>query len=1047
MLTVPAKLRETFEKEYARLNPAQKEAVNTIEGPVMVIAGPGTGKTQILACRIANILLETDATPENILCLTFTDAGTVAMRKRLVLFLGSDAYKVNIHTFHSFCNKVIQEQGRALKKPDLEPLSDMERVQYIKELIDGFTNDNPLKRLKGEAYYDLSNLASLFSDMKREAWAPDYLVEKIDHYIEVTIPENFTNKRKPQDGLTQAGRDEVKKFLRSRAAVQAFDGYQQILAENARYDFDDMINWVIRLFEGQPDVLLGYQEALQYILVDEYQDTSGSQNRIVELLTSYWEDNPNLFVVGDDDQSIYRFQGANIENMLAIREKLQRNLKTVVLTENYRSVQPILNAATALITRNKKRLIEKVEGLTKELNTARPGLMELNIEPEIRVYEDEFSENADIANTVKQLVDEGVNPGDIAVLYREHKYGDELQKFLHLAGVPFYVKRSLNLLEDIFIQKVLNICRYIDMENDQPNGGEYLLFEILHYDFFDLDAVDIARILRDKKSSLREYIASVGTSQAGLLFPIDEVSGKLQRIGEVLELLQKECYNLPLQQWFEKLINEAGVLSAINSNSEKLWLMDKLSCLFNYIKEETHRHPLMTLQGFIQLIDLMEENKLPLPLIQTTGNETGVNLMTCHGSKGLEFEYVFFLGARSDVWESKKKFSVGFSLPPSVVKGGEEDSTISKEEETEELRRLFFVSITRAEKHLYISYPRMKNDGKELMPSMFLQEIKTSLDLTEETIKLEETQKADYQARRFGLISKPVLKEAEKEYINGLLDKFVMNVSALNNYLDCPIGFYYTTLVKVPGAKSESASFGTAVHAALKVIHDEGKGKNQFPALSLLQDQFRMALAREREHFNNESFKRYTDHGMNVLAAYYEHSFMNIKPPQVSVTEYRLDGVALDDIPLRGFTDLITFEGNDIVITDFKTGSVENAIKSFKKAGEDETQPHGGNYWRQAVFYKILVDLLPKPWRVQYVEFDFIEPDKKGKWFKKRLEIGAEDVQLVEQQIRKVWAKIRAHDFYTGCGKPTCSWCKFAKENKIYIDLLEEDEMAGIIRE
>lgn len=1038
MLTISDKLKQSYIKEYGRLNTNQRQAVDAIEGPVMVIAGPGTGKTQILACRIAKILLETDTAPQNILCLTFTDAGVVAMRKRLVRFLGSDAYKVNIHTFHSFCNKVIQEQSRLLRKPDLEPMSELERVQFVKELIDGFANDNPLKRMKGEAYFDLGSLCSLFSNMKKEGWAPSYLKEKIDHYIEVTIPENFTNKRNPEKGLTQIGNDEVKRYTRSKAAVDAFTAYQEILAHNSRYDFDDMINWVIKLFEEQPDVLLGYQEQLQYILVDEYQDTSGSQNKIVELLTAYWEDNPNLFVVGDDDQSIYRFQGANIENMMEIRARLATQLQTIVLTNNYRSVQPILNAASALIGQNKKRLIKKVEGLTKDLFTAREELISLNIQPIVRVYENEFSENVHIAHSVKQLIDHGASPGRIAILYREHKYDDELQKFLHLNGIPFYVKRSLDLLEDLFIQKILNICRYIDMENDQPNGGEYLLFELLHYDFFELNSVDIARITREKKGSLREYINAISAAQSGMLFPSDENSGKLNRISTTLNGLQKDSFNIPLQQWFEKLINESGVLALITKSPEKLWLMEKLSCLFDYIKDETHRHPLISLKEFIQLIDLMVANKLPLPLIQTTGNETGVNLLSCHGSKGLEFEHVFFLGARTDVWESKRKVNRAFPLPPSVFTGGQDEAE-SKEEDQEELRRLFFVSITRAERHLYLSYPRMKNDGKELMPSMFLEEIKSALELQDEAIVLTPEEKHKFQELRFGVIAKPVLQQAEKNYIDGLLSRFVMNVSSLNNYLDCPIGFYYTNLVKVPGAKSESASFGTAVHAAMKVIYDEGKGKEKYPPVALLQDQFRHALAKEREHFNNESFKRFTDHGMKILAAYHEHAFKETRPPKLLVTEYRLDNVALDDIPLRGFTDLITFEGNDIVISDFKTGDYLKALKSFKKPGQDEKQPYGGHYWRQAVFYKIMVDLLPKNWKVQYVTFDFIEPDKNGKWQKMRLDITDQDVLLVQDQIRDAWVKIKQHNFYTGCGKDTCLWCNFARHNKIYLKLEEEE--------
>jgi DNA helicase-2/ATP-dependent DNA helicase PcrA len=267
-----------------------------------------------------------------------------------------------------------------------------------------------------------------------------------------------------------------------------------------------------------------------------------------------------------------------------------------------------------------------------------------------------------------------------------------------------------------------------------------------------------------------------------------------------------------------------------------------------------------------------------------------------------------------------------------------------------------------------------------------------------------------------------------------------MNVSALNNYLDCPIGFYYNNLVKVPGAKSENASFGTAVHEALKTMYDEGKGKSSFPPLPLLLDQFRKALAKEREHFSRESFQRFTDHGIKVLTEFYQHSFSQNSPPKVLLTEYRLDGVALDDIPLRGFTDLITFEGNDIIITDFKTGDPDKARASFRKPGEHKDHPHGGNYWRQAVFYKILVDLLPKNWKVDHVAFDFIEKDKAEKWQKQRLAITPEDVQQVETQIRETWENIRNHNFYTGCGKPKCSWCNFAKDNKIYIRLEEEEE-------
>src|ERR1051325_4690674 len=369
------KLLKKFTEEYERLNEQQRLAVDTIEGPVMVIAGPGTGKTQILASRIGKILLETDALPQNILCLTYTDAGVVAMRKRLLHFIGPDAYRVNIYTFHAFCNDVIQENLYLFEKTTLDPISDLERIQLFKELIDSFPKNHILKRYRGDVYFEVNNLDSLFSNMKREGWTPLFIEQKIDSYLaDLPSRNEFIYKRKHKD--FNAGdlkkdklEEEKERMERLRAAIGEFDRFQQLMRKKNRYDFDDMINWVIKAFEENKNLLAHYQERFQYILVDEYQDTSGTQNRLVELLISYW-DKPNVFVVGDDDQSIYRFQGANIENMLEFANTYKDALLTVVLTSNYRSTQPILDISKTLINRNNERLVKKLKGLSKNLLSA-----------------------------------------------------------------------------------------------------------------------------------------------------------------------------------------------------------------------------------------------------------------------------------------------------------------------------------------------------------------------------------------------------------------------------------------------------------------------------------------------------------------------------------------------------------------------------------------------------------------------------------------------------------------------------------------------------
>ena len=200
MQTYQQQLHQKFNEAYQQLNTQQRIAVDTIEGPVMVIAGPGTGKTQILAARIGKILLETDVLPENILCLTYTDAGAIAMRRRLQQFIGADAYKVNIYTFHAFCNDVIQDNLSLFEKTSLDAISELENIQLFKTLIDHFPKNHPLKRYRGDVYFEINNLRNLFSSMKREGWSPEYINQKIDDYLkDLPLREEFIYKRTGPD--------------------------------------------------------------------------------------------------------------------------------------------------------------------------------------------------------------------------------------------------------------------------------------------------------------------------------------------------------------------------------------------------------------------------------------------------------------------------------------------------------------------------------------------------------------------------------------------------------------------------------------------------------------------------------------------------------------------------------------------------------------------------------------------------------------------------------------------------------------------------------
>src|SRR6266540_6150562 len=712
---------EKFIEEYNRLNEQQKLAVDTIEGPVMVIAGPGTGKTQILSARIGKILLDTDAQPENILCLTYTDAGVVAMRKRLLHFIGPDAYKVNIYTFHAFCNEVIQENLSLFEKTSLDPISELERVELLKQLIDSFPKNHPLKRYRGDVYFEIHNLRSLFSTMKREGWTPTFINERIDAYIkslpdrEVYIAKRATGAFKKGDTRTDKIEEEKEKMERLRAAVNEFEHFQQLMRSRNRYDFDDMMNWVIKAFEENKSLLNRYQEQFLYILVDEYQDTSGTQNRLVQLLINYW-DNPNVFVVGDDDQSIYRFQGANVENMLAFAESYEKDLLTVILTNNYRSTQPILDVSKTLIDRNKERLVKKIDNLSKELLASNTKISHLTHTPQIREYETQRQEMIGITLEVEKLLAQGITAGRIGIIYKENKYGEELAQYLRLHNIPVFSKRSLNILEIPLAQKIVLLLKYLATEHDIPYSGDEMLFEILHFDWFTIPPIEIAKLsieVADKqfsnaKTSIRRLLHERSNQPPKDLFS-QGINPQLKKTNAAMEQLVADVPNVTLQTLFENIVQRAGVLSCIMQSAERIWLLQVLTGLFDFVKEETRRNPLLNLKQLVNIIELMEKEEITLPLVQVSGSDKGVNLLTAHGSKGLEFEYVLLAGCNSSFWEKKRKPGGGYKLPDTMFNASLPLSVGNKKgggSDEEELRRLFYVALTRAEQYLYISYSK-----------------------------------------------------------------------------------------------------------------------------------------------------------------------------------------------------------------------------------------------------------------------------------------------------------------------------------------------------
>ncbi len=811
------------------------------------------------------------------------------------------------------------------------------------------------------------------------------------------------------------------------------------MKDHSRYDFDDMINWVIKAFKEHKNLLSQYQEKYLYLLVDEFQDTSGTQNELVQLLVNYW-DQPNLFVVGDDDQSIFRFQGANVENMLHFQKQYHDDLVTIVLENNYRSTQPILNASTILIQNNQERLVNKMEGLSKNLKAALPENQNIAIVPSVFSYNDPQDEMIDISEQIYQLVQSGTAPKDIAVLYKENKYGEEITHFLQQKNIPIYSKRTANLLDQVLVKQILKILDYLACEWDQPNEGANILFEILHFKFWNISPITIAMLTTE--ANQLKYNAPENTFRKVLVDKAQGVQTDLFSKGgmaefakaiNVLEDLIGQIPNVTLVNLIEQILQKTGIINEVLSGPNKGYELEIVSHFFDFIKEETHRHPSLDVPSLVDMFKLMRREDIRMPLPITTGNDAGVNLLTTHGSKGLEFKHVFLAGTNAHYWEKKRSTaSAGYTLPDTVL------SSLEHADDKEELRRLFYVAITRAKQYLHISYSQYKGDGKEAEPSQFIIELLEGKEVSVQKREVDVALKSSYKLLRLQSAPQPEIAQLEDDFISPKLEKFAMNVTALNNYLKCPLHFYYNSLIRVPSGKSEATTFGSAIHDALnKLFKKMQEANNVFPDVQTLVQDFNYYMKRHREAFTQQEFKDKLELGETVLLQYYQKYVQEWN--KVVSTEYRINNVVVKDIPLKGAIDKIEFTGKQVVVIDYKTGNIENAREKLK--GPHEKNPLGGDYWRQAVFYKILLNHHPKNWEVTLAQFDFVEPNKKKEFEKINVPITDADITTVTQQIQTVWAKIQQKDFYTGCGKEDCHWCQFVKTNELAVALHETKEI------
>lgn len=993
-----------FEFSYKKLNKEQRQAVDTIEGPVMLVAGPGTGKTQTLALRIANIIKKTDTSASSILALTYTESGARAMKSRLIEMIGAEAYYTNISTFHAFCQGVIKENPDIfILNPTSEPLSELEKIKIIQSLIDKLK----LKILRPtlSPYYYSGAVLGAISDLKREAVDPD----EFDSLL--NAEEAFLNSDDAQELKKPETLKRRRNLDKNRELNLLYREYQKILIQNKTYDFEDMINTVIEAFKHNEDLLLTYQEKYLYILVDEYQDSNNAQNELLVLLSKYWGQEANIFVTGDPDQSIMRFQGASIENQLSFINTYP-NAKVITLKTNYRSTQEILDIADSLISQNHLRINNVVPGIdphlisvkTKNSDTKSSGI-------NLATLSTNVAELIFVAEDVKNKIQNGVSPREIAIIYHKNIEMFQIGAILAKYGIDYVVQGGTNLLFDPLITNFLKILKVIDSIN--RGGEDEDLFVILHFEIFNLDPLDILKISRlagDSRKSIFEVI-----SNKDILSTLNLASPSV--IGEFVNKLISWS-TLESQktfiEFFEIVLNDSGYLSSILNSYHNI---AKINTLFEEIKRMNNSQKNLNLRVFLENINIMQENKLRLEESSYGITKEAITLTTAHKSKGLEWEHVYIVKAIDGNWGNTKKREL-ISLPDTLLKNVKP----SDKEKNEDERRLFYVAITRAKSFLTLTRAETYNyfgKPQPSSPTMFLQELKSTLVENIDVSHVEQNALKHIET----ILKRQVpydSVESEKAYLLDLVANFKLAATSLNSYLHCAYKFKLDKLLKVPHAKKSHLLYGTSIHAALEKFYNKILTVNEIPDLEFLLSHFRHSL--KNTVISDKDLEVYLEKGERVLTAYHKFHQHNISLPLA--TEKSLSA-NIGDIQITGKLDRLDWvdkESRLVRVVDYKTGKPKT-LGQIK----GDTQDSEGDLRRQLEFYKLLIDLDPTlNYKFGEGMFDFVEePELNGKLGERRLIVTDAQVEELKSTIQVTMKNIRSLSFSRTTDLKKCENCYF----------------------
>ncbi len=994
-------------------NAGQAQCIKTLDGPVMVLAGPGTGKTFTIIQRI-KYMLEVGIAPDSILCLTYSEAAANEMKARLVREIGTNASSVTIHTYHAFCNEIIRQNPIEFELLDgVSLVDDITKQSFMRKVIDEVKPQHYQTKW-GDSYYFIPELLANVDEIKKNQ------VEKETYFQTLATHPQWGGKMKELEEEYKTREEKgklVKTFLNSfeshkkklgkaQEAWGIYEKYDTMLKMNNFIDFNDMINLVLENFDNNPEFLKRVSAKFQYFLVDEYQDTNYAQNKIVFKLAQ-GAGNENIFVVGDDDQIIYEFQGAKTDT-LAKFLSLYPSTKVICLNENNRSSQNILDFSYEVIAQDETRLEFNPQftnyGINKRLKAMKN---EKNPPIQLHGFADLKQENNFIIEEIKKLSKTVPDLSEIAILTRENGELLNFAELLTAKNIPFQIKSSKSIFA---LKPSLLIYFYLKaLENHELWADK--LFGLLISKPFDFELADYNFLLEQNRLNHLDFIANLHLNPDH-----DWVNKeKVQNFLTTFETLKDFKATKNLKELIVDIINQTGILKYFTeSEINRIENVFAIKRVVDEAQAFMNLHEDATLADFIAHLDMAFDSGIEITIDKDEYVQNAVQLVTLHGAKGREFEHVFMPNLIAKKWEGKRIINTK-SLP---IETDEIDETARRKSEQ---LRLLFVGITRAKHDLTLSFSNTI-DGKPQELTSLLSRVIQNFGQIE--ANAHELSQEDYTFEILKSLTQNGFdyKGAFKSELEARIKDFVLSPSSLNTYLACPRNFLYSQILQIPvyDGNWNSANYGNAVHKTFEIAIQKAKENGVYPTKEEFCATFKKNLSTQK-FTDAEARKTFEERGERRLSDFYPH-FVQTAPDKVYASEYYLKFVPVGDYFIKGFIDRIEVNSDGTyALYDYKTGSPK-AKSQIVDGGDYE------NYLNQLRFYKFAFESQNEGAKVTQTGLIFVEEPQNNFY----IELTEADNATIREKILKTYENIHGLKFEPlEWDDRTCKNCQYRQLCKL----------------